>query len=153
MKQTARHSAKPIAPGALLAAALLWLAVIASALAVVASTHQVRKQTNTLETLRREAAQLQVEWGQYLLEQALKVLAVGGRLVVISFHSLEDRVVKRFIRRQEQGDQLPLGVPVRDEQLNKRLRSCGKAIRASDLEVNANLRSRSAIMRVAEKLQ
>ncbi len=88
-----------------------------------------------------------------VLGQALKVLAVGGRLVVISFHSLEDRVVKRFIRRQEQGDQLPLGVPVRDEQLNKRLRSCGKAIRASDLEVNANLRSRSAIMRVAEKLQ
>lgn len=70
MKQTARHFAKPIAPGALLAAALLWLAVIASALAVVASTHQVRKQTNTLETLRREAAQLQVEWGQYLLEQS-----------------------------------------------------------------------------------
>lgn len=88
-----------------------------------------------------------------VLQQALDVLAVGGRLVVISFHSLEDRVVKRFIRRQEQGDQLPMGVPVRDEQLNKRLRSCGKAIRASDAEVNANLRSRSAIMRVAEKLQ
>lgn len=88
-----------------------------------------------------------------VLEQALEVLAVGGRLVVISFHSLEDRVVKRFIRRQEQGDPLPLGVPVRDEQLNKRLRSCGKPIRASDLEVNANLRARSAIMRVAEKLQ
>lgn len=88
-----------------------------------------------------------------VLEQALAVLAVGGRLVVISFHSLEDRVVKRFIRRQEQGDQLPMGVPVRDKQLNKRLRNCGKAIRASDAEVNANLRSRSAIMRVAEKLQ
>lgn len=70
MKLTTRHSVKPIAPGALLAAALLWLAVIASALGVVASTHQVRKQTNTLETLRREAAQLQVEWGQYLLEQS-----------------------------------------------------------------------------------
>jgi 16S rRNA (cytosine1402-N4)-methyltransferase len=87
-----------------------------------------------------------------VLEQALKVLAVGGRLVVISFHSLEDRVVKRFIRRQELGDPVPRGLPVRDEQLNKRMRSCGKAIKASDGEVDANVRSRSAIMRVAEKI-
>jgi 16S rRNA (cytosine1402-N4)-methyltransferase len=89
---------------------------------------------------------------EQVLEQALKVLAIGGRLVVISFHSLEDRVVKRFIRRQEQGDPVPLGVPIRDEQLNKRLRSCGKAIKASDVEVGINVRSRSAIMRVAEKI-
>ncbi len=87
-----------------------------------------------------------------VLEQALRVLAIGGRLVVISFHSLEDRVVKRFIRRQEQGDQVPMGVPMRDEQLNKRLRSCGKAAKASDAEVGVNVRSRSAIMRVAEKI-
>ena len=87
-----------------------------------------------------------------VLEQALKVLAIGGRLVVISFHSLEDRIVKRFIRRQEQGDQVPIGVPIRDEQLNKRMRSCGKAAKASDTEVDANVRSRSAIMRVAEKI-
>ena len=87
-----------------------------------------------------------------VLEQALEVLKIGGRLVVISFHSLEDRVVKRFIRRQEQGDPVPKGVPIRDEQLNKRMRSLGKAIRASDTEVGANLRSRSAIMRVAEKI-
>lgn len=87
-----------------------------------------------------------------VLEQALKVLAVGGRLVVISFHSLEDRVVKRFIRRQELGDPVPRGLPIRDEQLNKRMRSCGKAIKASDAEVDANVRSRSAIMRVAEKI-
>lgn len=87
-----------------------------------------------------------------VLQQALNVLAVGGRLVVISFHSLEDRVVKRFIRRQEQGDPVPLGVPIRDEQLNKRMRSIGKAVKASDEEVNANVRSRSAIMRIAEKI-
>ncbi len=87
-----------------------------------------------------------------VLEQVLKVLAVGGRLVVISFHSLEDRVVKRFIRRQELGDPVPRGLPIRDEQLNKRMRSCGKAIKASDGEVDANVRSRSAIMRVAEKI-
>lgn len=87
-----------------------------------------------------------------VLDQALEVLAPGGRLVVISFHSLEDRVVKRFIRRQEQGDPVPKGLPVREDQLNKRMRSLGKAIKASDDEVNANVRSRSAIMRVAEKL-
>jgi 16S rRNA (cytosine1402-N4)-methyltransferase len=87
-----------------------------------------------------------------VLEQALKVLAINGRLVVISFHSLEDRVVKRFIRRQELGDPVPRGLPIRDEQLNKRMRSCGKAIKASDGEVDANVRSRSAIMRVAEKI-
>lgn len=86
-----------------------------------------------------------------VLEQALDVLKPGGRLVVISFHSLEDRVVKRFIRRQEQGDPVPKGLPIRDEQLNKRMRSCGKAIKASDSEVDTNVRSRSAIMRVAEK--
>jgi 16S rRNA (cytosine1402-N4)-methyltransferase len=87
-----------------------------------------------------------------VLEQALHVLTIGGRLVVISFHSLEDRVVKRFIRRQELGDPVPRGLPIRDEQLNKRMRSCSKAIKAGDEEVNANIRSRSAIMRVAEKI-
>ncbi len=88
-----------------------------------------------------------------VLQQALDVLAIGGRLVVISFHSLEDRLVKRFIRRQEKGDPLPAGVPVRDEQLNRRLRSVAKAVRAGESEVSTNIRSRSAIMRVAEKLQ
>ncbi len=87
-----------------------------------------------------------------VLEQALEVLAPGGRLVVISFHSLEDRAVKRFIRRQELGDPVPKGLPIRDDQLNKRMRSLGKAVKASDEEVNANVRSRSAVMRVAEKL-
>lgn len=88
-----------------------------------------------------------------VLEQALEVLEPGGRLVVISFHSLEDRVVKRFIRRQEKGQPLPAGLPVTDDQLERRLRSCGKAARADDQEVNTNVRARSAIMRVAEKIQ
>lgn len=87
-----------------------------------------------------------------VLAQAVKVLAPGGRLVVISFHSLEDRLVKRFIRKQEQGDAVPKGLPIFDAQLNKTMRSIGKAIKASDEEVKANVRSRSAVMRVAEKL-
>ena len=87
-----------------------------------------------------------------ILDQALAALAVGGRLVVISFHSLEDRRVKRFIRQQVQGDRLPMGVPVRDEQLNKRLRSIGKAVKAGANELSHNPRAPSAVMRVAEKI-
>lgn len=89
---------------------------------------------------------------EILLDQALEALSIGGRLVVISFHSLEDRMVKRFIKRQVRGDQLPPGVPVMDEELNKRMKSIGKAAKAGKQEVDNNVRSRSAIMRVAEKI-
>jgi cell division protein FtsL len=61
---------KRITPWALLLVACLWISVVASALAVVGSTQVVRRDVNQLETLRREAAQLQVEWGQYLLEES-----------------------------------------------------------------------------------
>jgi 16S rRNA (cytosine1402-N4)-methyltransferase len=86
------------------------------------------------------------------LEQALEGLSVGGRLVVISFHSLEDRIVKRFIRKHVRGDEAPLGLPVPQAMLNQRLKAVGKARKASDEEVRDNVRSRSAIMRIAEKL-
>ncbi len=86
------------------------------------------------------------------LEGALEVLAPGGHLVVISFHSLEDRRVKRFIRHHVRGDtHLPRGVPIRDDQLNRRLEALGKGIRPSDEEVDANPRARSAVMRAARK--
>ncbi|MBY4676606.1 16S rRNA (cytosine(1402)-N(4))-methyltransferase RsmH [Marinobacterium arenosum] len=87
------------------------------------------------------------------LEQALEMLAVGGRLVVISFHSLEDRIVKRFIRKHVKGDEhLPPGIPVTQEMLRQRLKSIGKAVKAGDREVGDNPRARSAVMRVAEKV-
>ncbi|MDF2181532.1 16S rRNA (cytosine(1402)-N(4))-methyltransferase RsmH [Neptuniibacter sp. CAU 1671] len=87
------------------------------------------------------------------LEQALDVLRVGGRLVVISFHSLEDRIVKRFIRTHVKGDEhLPRGIPVTQSMLKIRLKNVGKAVKAGKDETNANVRARSAVMRVAEKV-
>lgn len=86
------------------------------------------------------------------LEQALAVLAVGGRLVVISFHSLEDRIVKKFIALQTKGDNFPRGVPVTAAMLNPTLKSVGKAVKPSAEEIANNPRARSAVMRVAEKI-
>ena len=85
------------------------------------------------------------------LDQALEVLNIGGRLVVISFHSLEDRIAKRFIALQAKGDRYPRDLPVPQSLMNPKLKSIGKTVRASSREIGANPRARSAIMRVAEK--
>lgn len=87
-----------------------------------------------------------------VLPQCVDRLAVGGRLVVISFHSLEDRIVKRFMRGESQPPHLPKRLPVRAADMPApKLRPIGKAVRAGDAEVAANPRARSAVMRVAER--
>jgi 16S rRNA (cytosine1402-N4)-methyltransferase len=86
------------------------------------------------------------------LEQLVELLAPGGRLAIISFHSLEDRMVKRFIRQESRGDPYPAALPVPDAMRNPRLRAVGGAIHAGRQEVTDNPRARSAVLRVAEKL-
>ena len=86
------------------------------------------------------------------LPQAVRLLAPGGRLCAISFHSLEDRIVKRFIRREEQGDPVYAGLPDIPAHARPRLRRVGRAIDAGDAEVARNPRARSAVLRVAERI-
>lgn len=86
------------------------------------------------------------------LEQAVELLTKGGRLAVISFHSLEDRIVKRFMQREARGGDLPPDLPLTQAQLAVRLRPVGKAIRAGAQEVEQNPRARSAMLRVAERV-
>jgi len=86
------------------------------------------------------------------LEKAVDGLAIGGRLVVISFHSLEDRMVKQFMRRESRGEAPPAYIPVRDDTIKRRLKIVGKAIKAGDDELSSNQRARSAVMRVAQRL-
>jgi 16S rRNA (cytosine1402-N4)-methyltransferase len=88
-----------------------------------------------------------------VLDQVIDVLAPQGRLAVISFHSLEDRIVKRFIRDEYRGEQAPLEFPLAGMDYVPRLKPVGKVIRASEAELNDNPRARSAVLRLAERLQ
>ncbi|MBI43583.1 16S rRNA (cytosine(1402)-N(4))-methyltransferase RsmH [Marinobacter lutaoensis] len=108
--------------------------------------------TRTFQAIRifinRELEDLEV-----CLRAAAERLAPGGRLVVISFHSLEDRLVKRFMRDLARGPKLPRGVPVTADQERSDFRLVGRANRADEHEVNENIRARSAVMRVLERIE
>jgi len=107
--------------------------------------------TRTFQAVRIHVNQ-ELEELSLALPQCLELLAPGGRLVVISFHSLEDRIVKRFLRDNAAADHLPRRLPVRARDLPQpRLRLVGRALRPSAAEVAANPRARSAVMRIAER--
>jgi len=97
----------------------------------------------------------ELEQIEKVLAASLDVLAEGGRLVVISFHSLEDRLVKQFMKKHSQGKQVPRGIPIKEEELQKgkKLALIGRRLKPSKTEVSDNVRSRSSVMRVAERLE
>jgi len=111
--------------------------------------------TRTFQAIRIYLNQ-ELEELSLVLPQCVELLNPGGRLVVISFHSLEDRMVKQFMRAAANSDELPRGVPVREKDLQRfskqKLRLIGKAVRPSENEVIGNVRARSAVMRVAERI-
>ena len=96
----------------------------------------------------------ELEQIEKVLAASLSVLKEGGRLVVISFHSLEDRLVKQFMRKHSQAKKVPRGLPISEEELNKGkiLSLVGKKLKPSQNEVSENVRSRSSVLRVAQRL-
>ena len=108
--------------------------------------------TRTFQALRIFINQ-ELEEVEKVLPQAVASLRTGGKLVVIAFHSLEDRIVKRFMQNAAKADHLPSKLPIRANEVNDAtLRIIGKPVRPTDAEISANPRARSAIMRTAEKL-
>jgi 16S rRNA (cytosine1402-N4)-methyltransferase len=107
--------------------------------------------TRTFQAIRIHVNR-ELEELESALPQAVRLLAAGGRLCVISFHSLEDRIVKRFIRREEQGDPVYAGLPEIPPHARPRLRRVGAAVRPGAAELAANPRARSAVLRVAERI-
>jgi 16S rRNA (cytosine1402-N4)-methyltransferase len=125
---------------------------LAEIVAAAAPKHGQKKHpaTKTFQAIRifinRELEQL-----QSVLGQSIDVLAQGGRLCVISFHSLEDRIVKRFIRNASRESEQYRGMPEVPEEFRPKLRTVGKATMATAEEIAANVRARSARLRVAER--
>lgn len=127
---------------------------LAALVAEAVPTREPRQDpaTRTFQAIRIHINQ-ELEELSLVLPQCIDLLEPSGRLVVISFHSLEDRIVKRFMREHAQADRLPRRLPVRARDLPlPRLQVVGRAVRPSEREVAANPRARSAIMRVAEKI-
>jgi 16S rRNA (cytosine1402-N4)-methyltransferase len=124
--------------------------------AIVAATVRTREvgqdpATRTFQAVRIHLNQ-ELQELSLALPQAVEALAPGGRLTVISFHSLEDRIVKQFMRDESRADRMPRGLPVRASELPlPRLKLIGKLQRPSPAEVAANPRARSAVLRVAER--
>ena len=109
--------------------------------------------TRTFQAIRIHVNK-ELEQIEQALEASLSALKQDGRLVVISFHSLEDRLVKRFIRKHSEGKHVPAGLPVTDAEINKdkSLEKVGKAIKPGKHEVSLNPRARSSVLRIARRV-
>ena len=108
--------------------------------------------TRTFQAIRIEINS-ELDELKAVLQQSARVLRPGGRLVVISFHSLEDRIVKRFIRDESGAKYNPGRLPIKEVDIAKGiLKKMGKALKAGKQEISQNPRARSAIMRVAERV-
>ena len=127
------------------------LAALVAAAVPAREPHQ-DPATRTFQALRIHVNQ-ELEELSLALPQCVELLRPAGRLVVISFHSLEDRIVKRFLRGEARPDRLPLRLPVRARDTARpRLALLGRPIRPGSDEIAVNPRARSAVMRIAEKL-
>lgn len=157
--------ARPIARAIVASGAQQPIATTGQLASIVAATVRSRQRehehgkhpaTRTFQAIRIYLNRELDELAQ-VLPQCVDMLKPGGRLVVISFHSLEDRMVKQFMRKAANADELPRGVPMREAELKKfsrqTLRVIGRAIQPGADEVAENVRARSAVMRVAEKIQ
>ncbi len=126
------------------------LADIVSKVIPKKKTTDIHPATKTFQALRifinRELDEL-----KNVLPQIIDALRPGGRLAIISFHSLEDRIVKRFIRNKSIPESLPPELPLMPDQSMIQLKPVGKKIRAKENEINLNPRARSAVLRVAER--
>ncbi|MCP5143014.1 MAG: 16S rRNA (cytosine(1402)-N(4))-methyltransferase RsmH [Chromatiales bacterium] len=128
-------------------------AQLAAIIAAAVPRHEPGKHpaTRSFQAIRIHINKELDDLGEALVA-ALEVLRPGGRLAVISFHSLEDRIVKRFIRDEARGASHVPGMPVPEHMLRRRLRAVGKEIRPGDAELARNPRARSSVLRVAERL-
>ena len=136
----------------------LQLAEIVAAVVRARERKREGKQSPATRTFQaiRIAVNQELEELSLALQHSAELLNPGGRLVVISFHSLEDRIVKRFMRAAAKKDNLPREIPLREAEVQQFsqsiLKVVGKAVRPDEQEVTGNIRSRSAIMRVAERI-
>jgi len=153
-KQIARAIVKARARQPLVTTAQL-AAIVAAAIPARAREPKQNPATRTFQAIRIYLNQ-ELERLSLALPQCVEMLKPGGRLVIISFHSLEDRIVKRFIREGANSDKLPKHLPLRAEEVRHfsraNLQRVGKAVRPGMAEVECNPRARSAIMRVAERI-
>lgn len=148
--------ARQVARAIVKARALAPLATTRQLAVLVAGAVRTRERGQDPATRTFQAVRIfinrELEEIETALPQAVAGLKPGGRLVVISFHSLEDRIVKRFMRDEAEGERLPPEIPVRADALRMgRLRLVGRALKADAAECAANPRARSAVMRVAER--